>query len=897
MPRATGAPGRVVFRPQTRSSSALTSLLSGGDDVLQDTQKWTSHDDSSAAAYMRAESRGTGTVYKTRLKESNVDLYIGKACKMSMSATKPGNGGLRIQRYGSTDQAATEALALAQGMAVKHGMFNTGFSGTKMVVDTSNIGGIENLNRSVFLQETTKVLNNFHGLKYTGCDINSTLDDMECMGGQTDYILAGLGNKNVDPNDATAYGVVGSIIGAVGEKDLKDLRLVVHGCGNVGSTVAKLLLRAGATVYTIDKFSPRANIGTAINLSHEVSNNGDLTTSLPEHDVFVPCSSSRLIDEKIARYLASSSTQIIVGATNLPFSSPVAENTFLQNGKMFIPEGISSAGAVIVDSIEHHDIETFAAADPQDIYEFVKDVVAKKTRKAIALSKSTDNTISAVLPDMLASSESDATSLAPLGCQFKYWAAYQDEKKVYAVYDNIYRAISAQSKTQQNVNYAAARSFSSNASSSGVYDVAIAGAGIMGLSIAYQLKRSYPDLKVVVCERENALGHGSSGWSTGFLRAYYSFDETMQLALDGINAYKNWSDYTELGNETEAFFTETGALWMLGKSSLENQAMQTRLESFGVESVVMDEHHVSHVFPALSTLAYPKIDYETGEIVQDDFGTFSSLFEAGCGHMDSSACLRDMQKACERVGVEIRMGCGVERLLGGSMPKIDGFELQNGEQIQAGATINCLGPWFDKLNNAFTDADTSTGAVKTSTVMLPTRIQVGHKALPDDEKFLSLPFVADGWGESGIYFMPRRGNKQLVFGSVAHRFESEIVEDPDNYNTALDPDVKQDYLNCLHHRLPDLPSSGQIQGFSHMYTVNQDDVHPVIGPSAEFDNYYLCNGFSGHGFKLAPAVGSLMTRQIMGSVNDDRGYQTSIPSRFMDPNRQPLTLQVKTHFA
>ena len=111
--------------------------------------------------------------------------------------------------------------------------------------------------------------------------------------------------------------------------------------------------------------------------------------------------------------------------------------------------------------------------------------------------------------------------------------------------------------------------------------------------------------------------------------------------------------------------------------------------------------------------------------------------------------------------------------------------------------------------------------MKTSTVMLPTRIQVGHKALPDDEKFLSLPFVADGWGESGIYFMPRRGNKQLVFGSVAHRFESEIVEDPDNYNTALDPDVKQDYLNCLHHRLPDLPSSGQIQGFSHMYTVNK----------------------------------------------------------------------------
>ena len=100
--------------------------------------------------------------------------------------------------------------------------------------------------------------------------------------------------------------------------------------------------------------------------------------------------------KRLARYLASSSTQIIARAqTNLPFSSPVAENIFLQTGKMFIPEGIVRR-AVIVDSIEHHDIETFAAADPQDIYEFVREVVAKKTRKAIALSKSTDNTISAV---------------------------------------------------------------------------------------------------------------------------------------------------------------------------------------------------------------------------------------------------------------------------------------------------------------------------------------------------------------------------------------------------------------------------------------------------------------------------------------------------------------------
>lgn len=58
----------------------------------------------------------------------------------------------------------------------------------------------------------------------------------------------------------------------------------------------------------------------------------------------------------------------------------------------------------------------------------------------------------------------------------------------------------------------------------------------------FQLKRRDPSLNVVVYEMAPGLGYGSSGYSTGFLRAYYSFDETMHLALDGINAYHNWGE-------------------------------------------------------------------------------------------------------------------------------------------------------------------------------------------------------------------------------------------------------------------------------------------------------------------------------------------------------------------
>jgi glycine/D-amino acid oxidase-like deaminating enzyme len=89
-------------------------------------------------------------------------------------------------------------------------------------------------------------------------------------------------------------------------------------------------------------------------------------------------------------------------------------------------------------------------------------------------------------------------------------------------------------------------------------------------------------MRITVLERASALGAGSSGYSTGFQRAYYSFDETMGFALDGMAAYRDWQSY--LGDErAEAKFTETGALWMLGYDGAQNDAMVERLARFNVK--------------------------------------------------------------------------------------------------------------------------------------------------------------------------------------------------------------------------------------------------------------------------------------------------------------------------
>ena len=54
--------------------------------------------------------------------------------------------------------------------------------------------------------------------------------------------------------------------------------------------------------------------------------------------------------------------------------------------------------------------------------------------------------------------------------------------------------------------------------------------------------------------------------------------------------------------------------------------------------------------------------------------------------------------------------------------------------------------------------------------------------------------------------------------------------------------------------------------------------------------YHLRDAFTGHGFKLAPAAGPFMTRQLIG-------YQASMTSsRSMDPNSPLLTPPVMTHY-
>ena len=409
------------------------------------------------------------------------------------------------------------------------------------------------------------------------------------------------------------------------------------------------------------------------------------------------------------------------------------------------------------------------------------------------------------------------------------------------------------------------------------YDVVIAGAGIIGLSIAWQLARR-SKLRIAVIEKGAGVGEGSTGASSAICRVRYSVDETLLLARDGIHAYRQWREFTGL-SEPAAEFHQDGVLWMPGKDRDWADAEHRRMQSFGIPSDVLDDEGMAERFPALSTCTLAP-DIETGEPHECEGGS-RNLFEAEGGHVDPMAALSDLLEACKAAGVDVRFRTRVVAVdTGGG--RVQTVSLDNGDRLVTPLLVNAAGPWSNRLSAMV--------GLELPWTLEPIRIQVMYRDRPEALEG-HIPVTADLAG--GIYFRTQNNGQQLVIGSVREEDETELVTDPDDFRTETDDDFEVVNLHVLHHRLPDLPSSGRVRGYCGLYTTNREDVHPILGPT-EIDGFWVANGFSGHGFKLAPAIGSLLAQAITGEKRD---FDTDIPLSFLAVDREPIGLSAKTVLA
>ena len=97
--------------------------------------------------------------------------------------------------------------------------------------------------------------------------------------------------------------------------------------------------------------------------------------------------------------------------------------------------------------------------------------------------------------------------------------------------------------------------------------------------------------------------------------------------------------------------------------------------------------------------------------------------------------------------------------------------------------------------------------------------------------------------------------------------EQENVVDPDSYNEHSDLDFVADVGSRLVRRYPAMEQSTSNTSYAALYAITPD-WHPIIDELVPGSGFFICAGFSGHGFKLGPAVGWMVADMVTGQTTE-----------------------------
>ncbi len=355
------------------------------------------------------------------------------------------------------------------------------------------------------------------------------------------------------------------------------------------------------------------------------------------------------------------------------------------------------------------------------------------------------------------------------------------------------------------------------------FDIIIIGAGIMGSSSAFQLAKR--GMRVALLDKKT-VGEGPTGRSSGIIRQHYSNELTARMALYSLRVFQDFRD--QVGDECG--FTPTGFVVLVeekDRAGLEaNVALQRRL---GIRTELLPAEALREILPAM----------DTGDLV-------AAAYEPESGYADPYLAVNAYAKAARRLGVTVYQETEVTgiRFRGG---QVAGVETTNG-RLDAPLVLNATGAWGARLANM----------AGVEVPISPCRVQVAFFRRPPGHE-RAHPVVGDF--ANAVYFRPETGNLTLV--GLIDPEEANAVVNPDRYNERVDADFVLDVGGRLVRRYPAMDLAESTGGYASLYAITPD-WHPIVDEVPTGSGFYVCAGFSGHGFKLGPAVGLMVADMITG---------------------------------
>ena len=368
-------------------------------------------------------------------------------------------------------------------------------------------------------------------------------------------------------------------------------------------------------------------------------------------------------------------------------------------------------------------------------------------------------------------------------------------------------------------------------------DVIIIGAGVHGASLAFHLAKR--GVKVIVLEKK-FVAAGATGRSSGLVRMHYDVKQDSELAWVSFPYFRNWKEM--VGGE--AGFTRTGFIQLVAPDDVDKLKANVALhQQIGIPVMLIKADDVKRLAPSFIT---------------DDIEC--AAYEPESGYAMPSDTTNAFINVAKDKGARLIQDCAVTEIIvsGG---KVKGVQTTQG-QYDTPIIVNAAGAWAGKVNEmAGLNLPYDTWRHDTMFVARPNQIGPSH------------PTVIDFANE--MYFRPE-GNLTLV----GLEDGNPLGKSPDNDTDHAKKGFVERGIDRICKRIPTM-ENGALHSAHGGYDGITPDQHPMLGAAGP-DGFYLDCGFSGTGFKTAPAVGLCMSELILDGKSKTVDLSVYSPTRFAE---------------
>jgi sarcosine oxidase subunit beta len=370
-------------------------------------------------------------------------------------------------------------------------------------------------------------------------------------------------------------------------------------------------------------------------------------------------------------------------------------------------------------------------------------------------------------------------------------------------------------------------------------DVVVIGGGVIGLSVARELRRAGVE-RVTVLEQRPAVGQGSSSRANGGVRAQFTTKANIQFSAFSIDELEDLDRRTGLLG-----FEQTGYLLLTGTQAGE-RSLRAAFElqrSLGVD--------VQWLTPPQALNHAP--------FVRPD-GLRAATFHHRDGFLDPHGLVTALRQDAARLDARIVTSAQVV-----AIDHAPGAALQvttRDQSLRARWVVNAAGP----------DAGQVAALLGVELAVAPVRRNLAHLADPAGPGPL-IPMCVDL--DTGVLVRRETSGGYVLAWSDPN--------DPPGWDSTVDPRFLPALAQRVGHRFPflhDIPIHPR-HCWAGLYPETPDH-HAIIGPAPEAPSLIHCAGFGGHGVMHAPAAGRATAELITLGHSATFDLHPLRPSRFAE---------------